>query len=85
MSNEKNVKKKSELALPQQALEIFSQRSVRQKITIKLILSNSEIFNLEFDIDDIEAPDRRLTQTVGLTVESLLNQINKANLVQNKP
>ncbi|MHA3079517.1 hypothetical protein [Acinetobacter sp. ANC 5502] len=72
------------IALSPKALDIFKQHTQSQNISIEVKLSSNELFSLKFNIDDLNSPDRLLTQTVSAMVESLLNQIPAILTVQNK-
>ena len=72
------------LVLSPTALKVFKQHAKSQNISIQVKLASSELFSLQFNLDDLRAPDRLLTQTVGAVVESLLNQIPTILTVQNK-
>jgi len=72
------------IELSTKAMEIFSEEAQDQNISIQVKYLNDELFTLNFTLDDINNPDRAVTQTVGATVEALLNQIPLLELVQNK-
>ena len=75
---------KAGLELPSNALGIFSKRTKTQPISIVLKLANEELCTLQFNLEDVNNPDKVITRTVGATVEVLLNQISLIKLVQNK-
>jgi len=75
---------KAGIELPSNALGIFSKFTETQPISIVLKLPNEELFTLQFNLEDINNPDKSITQTVGATVEALLNQISVIKTVQNK-
>ncbi|MEG2262966.1 MAG: hypothetical protein RSC68_01180 [Acinetobacter sp.] len=75
---------KAGLELPSNALGIFSKRTKTQPISIVLKLANEELCTLQFNLEDVNNPDKVITRTVGATVEALLNQISLIKLVQNK-
>jgi len=75
---------KAGIELPSNALGIFSKRTKTQPISIVLKLENEELCTLQFNLDDINNPDKTTTHIVGSTVESLLNQIPLIKTVQNK-
>lgn len=75
---------KAGIELPSNALGIFSKITETQPISIVLKLANEELYTLQFNLDDINSPDRATTQIVGATVEALLNQISLIKTVQNK-
>lgn len=72
------------IELSTKAMEIFSEEAQDQNISIQVKYLNDELFTLNFTLDDVNTPDRIVTQTVGATVEALLNQITLLQLVQNK-
>ncbi|CAM0596717.1 hypothetical protein R7J16_08325 [Acinetobacter baumannii] len=76
--------KNAGLKLPKKALDIFLNESELQTITLELKIAGSELFKLEFVLDDLQLPNKTITKTVGATVESLLNQIPAIQQVQNK-
>ncbi|ENX48797.1 MULTISPECIES: hypothetical protein [Acinetobacter] len=76
--------KQAGVKLPSKALDIFLNESEQQNITLELKIAGSELFKLEFTLDDLQSPNRTITKTVGSTVESLLNQIPVIQQVQNK-
>ena len=75
---------KAGVGLPSNALGIFSKVTEIQPISIVLKLANEDLCTLQFNLDDINNSDRAVTQTVGATVEALLNNISLLKLVQNK-
>ena len=72
------------IELSTKAMEIFSEEAQDQNISIQVKYLNDELFTLNFTLDEVNTPDRIVTQTVGATVEALLNQITLLQLVQNK-
>jgi hypothetical protein len=72
------------IELSTKAMEIFSAEAQDHNISIQFKYLNDELFTLSFNLDDINNPDKAVTQTVGATVEALLNQIPLIRLVQNK-
>lgn len=72
------------LELPSNALGIFSTITETQPISIVLKFEDQELCTLQFNMEDINNPDKLLTQIVGLSVEALLNQIPLLQIVQNK-
>ena len=72
------------IELSTKAMEIFNAESQDKNFTIQVKYFNDELFTLNFNLDDINNPDRAVTHTVGATVEALLNQISLLRLVQNK-
>ncbi|WP_151711104.1 hypothetical protein [Acinetobacter brisouii] len=72
------------VALKPEILNIFKEHSQSQQISIQVKLSSNELFTLQFNMDDLSAPDHLLTRTVSSAVESLLNQIPTILTVQNK-
>ena len=72
------------IKLSTKALEVFKEEAQDQNISIQVKYLNDELFTLNFTLDDVNTPDRIVTQTVGATVEALLNQITLLQLVQNK-
>ncbi|MFH7805481.1 hypothetical protein [Acinetobacter sp. BSP-53] len=75
---------KAGLELPSNALGIFSKITETQPISIVLKLANEELCTLQFNLDNINSPDKTTTHIVGATVEALLNQIPLIKTVQNK-
>ncbi|EOR07246.1 hypothetical protein [Acinetobacter tandoii] len=75
---------KAGIELPSNALGIFSKRTKTQPISIVLKLANEELCTLQFNLDNLNSPDKAITQTVGATVEALLNRIPLIQTVQNK-
>ena len=75
---------KAGLELPSNALGIFSKRITIKPISIVLKIENEELCTLQFNLEDINNPDTAITQTVGATVEALLNRIPLIKTVQNK-
>ncbi|MCF8999259.1 hypothetical protein [Acinetobacter nectaris] len=63
---------------------LFNKEALNQNIIVELKLANQELCQLRFSIDDLEQPDKQVNKIVGLTVESLLNQISELKSVQNK-
>ena len=72
------------IKLSTKALEVFKEEAQDQNISIQVKYLNDELFTLNFTLDDVNTPDRIVTQTVGATIEALLNQIPLLQLVQNK-
>ncbi|MFN3289331.1 MAG: hypothetical protein ACK410_02665 [Acinetobacter sp.] len=75
---------KAGIELPSNALGIFSKNTETQPISIVLKIANEELCTLQFNLDDLNDPDKDVTRTVGATVEALLNQITLIKTVQNK-
>ncbi|CAM4384209.1 hypothetical protein [Acinetobacter pragensis] len=75
---------KAGIELPSNALGIFSKITETQPISIVLKLANEELCTLQFNLEDINSPDKATTHIVGATVEALLNQITLIKSVQNK-
>lgn len=75
---------KAGLELPSNALGIFSKRIPIKPISIVLKIEDEELCTLQFSLEDIHNPDTAITQTVGATVEALLNRIPLIQTVQNK-
>lgn len=72
------------IELSTKAMEIFNAEAQDQNISIQVKYLGDELFTLSLNLDDINNPDKTVTQTVGATVEVLLNQISLLKLVQNK-
>ena len=72
------------IKLSAKAMNIFREEATNQNISIQVKLVGTELFNLQFNLDDICKPDRAVTRTVGATIEALLNQIPLIQTVQNK-
>lgn len=79
-----NILNSAGLELPAEALRIFSTCTKSQTFKISLSLASKEVINLEFEINDLNNPDKSVTKIVGQTIEALLNQIALLNSVQNK-
>ena len=75
---------KAGIELPSNALGIFSKITETQPISIVLKLANEELCTLQFNMDNINSPDKTTTHIVGATVEALLNQIPLIKTAQNK-
>lgn len=72
------------IKLSTKAMEIFKEEATNQNVAIQVRLLGSELFTLQFNLDDINNPDKTTTHIVGATVEALLNQIPLIKTVQNK-
>lgn len=70
---------KAGVELPSNALGIFSTKTLTQPISIVLKLANEELYTLQFNLEDVNNPDKVITRTVGATVEALLNKISLIN------
>ena len=72
------------IKLSTKAMEVFSEEAKNQNLSIQVKLLGSELFTLQFNLDNINSPDKTTTNIVGATVEALLNQIPLIKTVQNK-
>ncbi|WP_180174484.1 MULTISPECIES: hypothetical protein [Acinetobacter] len=72
------------IKLSTKAMQVFSEEAKNQNLSIQVKLLGSELFTLQFNLDNINSPDKTTTHIVGATVEALLNQIPLIKTVQNK-
>lgn len=72
------------LNLPEEALKLFSQAVKPVPVRIQVQLADAALFELQFNIQDINKPDVDMHQVVGASVAALLDQIQVLKLVQNE-
>ncbi len=72
------------LNLPEEALELFSQAVKPVPVRIQVHLADAALFELQFNIQDLNKPDVDMHKVVGASLAALLDQIQVLNLVQNK-
>lgn len=79
-----NDLKEQGIKLSTKAMDIFKEEAKDQNLSVQVKLFGDEIFTLKFNLGDLYNPDKAVTQTVGATVEVLLNNISVLRSVQNK-
>lgn len=72
------------LNLPEEALELFSQAVKPVPVRIQVHLADAALFELQFNIQDLNKPDVDMHKVVGASVTALLNEIRTIKLVQNE-
>lgn len=64
--------------------DIFKEEAKAKQVTIQIKLHQSELCELNFNLDSLQNVNKDINKIVAATVEQVLNQIPRIQTVQNK-